>query len=41
VKVERKRVQLDEPIKALGETVVPIRLHPDVTAQLKVSVARE
>ena len=41
VKVERKRVQLDEPIKALGETVVPIRLHADVTAQLKVSVARE
>src|SRR5499426_4006529 len=41
VKVERKRVQLDEPIKALGEAVVPIRLHADVTAQLKVSVVRE
>src|SRR5262250_2553891 len=27
VKVERKRVQLDEPIKALGEAVVVIRLH--------------
>src|SRR6266581_4120590 len=41
VKVERKRVQLDEPIKALGETAVPIRLHTDVIAQLKVSVVRE
>ena len=41
VKVERKRVQLDEPIKSLGETVVPVRLHADVTAQLKVSVVRE
>jgi large subunit ribosomal protein L9 len=41
VKVERKRVHLDEPIKTLGETVVPIRLHADVTAQLKVSVVRE
>ena len=41
VKVERKRVQLDEPIKTLGETVVPIRLHADVTAQLKISVVRE
>lgn len=41
VKVERKRVQLDEPIKTLGETVVPIRLHADVTAQLKVNVVRE
>ena len=40
VKVERKRVHLDEPIKTLGESVVPIRLHPDVTAQWKVSVVR-
>jgi len=41
VKVERRRVQLDEPIKALGETTVPIRVHPEVTAQLRVNVARE
>ena len=41
LKVERKRVHLDEPIKALGEMQVPIRVHPDVTAQLKVSVVRE
>jgi large subunit ribosomal protein L9 len=41
LKVERKRVQLDEPIKMLGESVVPIRLHSDVVAQLKVSVIRE
>ena len=40
VKVERRRVHLDEPIKTLGETSVPIRLHQDVTAQFKVSVAR-
>jgi large subunit ribosomal protein L9 len=41
VKVERRRVHLDEPIKALGETQVPIRLHTDVTAHLRVSVVRE
>ena len=41
VKVERRRVQLDEPIKTLGETTVPVRLHPEVTAQLRVSVVRE
>jgi large subunit ribosomal protein L9 len=41
VKVERRRVQLDEPIKTLGETSVPVRLHADVTAQLRVSVIRE
>jgi large subunit ribosomal protein L9 len=41
VKVERRRMQLDEPIKTLGETSVPVRLHADVTAQLRVSVVRE
>jgi large subunit ribosomal protein L9 len=41
VKVERRRVMLDEPIKALGETAVAIRLHPEVTAQLRVSVVRD
>jgi len=41
IKIERRRIHLDEPIKTLGDTTVPIRLHADVTAQLKVSVARE
>ncbi len=41
VKVERRRVQLDEPIKTLGETTVGVRLHAEVTAQLKVNVGRE
>ncbi len=41
VSVERRRVQLEEPIKALGETTVPIRLHPEVTAQLRVVVVRD
>lgn len=38
--IERRRVHLDEPIKTLGEHTVAIRLHADVTAQLKVSVVR-
>ncbi len=41
VKIERRRVQLEEPIKALGEAGVAIRLHPEVTAHLKVNVVRE
>jgi large subunit ribosomal protein L9 len=41
VKLERRRIHLDEPIKTLGETMVLVRLHADVTAQLKVSVIRE
>jgi large subunit ribosomal protein L9 len=39
--IERRRIVLDEPIKALGETLVPIRLHPEVTAQLRVNVVRD
>jgi len=39
--IERRRIGLDEPIKTLGEFSVPIRLHPEVTAQLKVTVTRE
>ncbi|MGH7309517.1 MAG: 50S ribosomal protein L9 [Candidatus Rokuibacteriota bacterium] len=41
VDVERRRIQLDEPIKTLGETAVSIRLHPDVTTQLRVLIARQ
>ncbi|MBI4593477.1 MAG: 50S ribosomal protein L9 [Candidatus Rokubacteria bacterium] len=41
VTVDRRRVQLAEPVKTLGETAVPIRLHPQVTAQLRVNVVRD
>lgn len=41
VKVERRRVLLEEPIKTLGEAAVPVRLHPEVTAQLRISVLRD
>ena len=40
IKMERRRVHLDEPIKTLGETRVTIRIHPDVTAELPVTVVR-
>ena len=41
ITVEKRRVGLDAPLKTLGAHAVPIRLHPEVVAQLKVSVARE
>ncbi len=41
IQVEKRRIALDEPIKGLGEVSVPVRLHPEVTAQLKVVVVRE
>ena len=40
VKIERRRIHLDEPIKTLGEHTVPVRIHSDVTAHLKVTVTR-
>jgi large subunit ribosomal protein L9 len=39
--VEKKRIHLGEPLKALGETTVPVRVHREVTAQLKVKVVAE
>ena len=41
VQIEKRRIGLDEPIKGLGEFTVPVRLHPEVTAQLKVVVVPE
>ena len=36
--VDRRKIQLAEPLKTLGDHVVPIRLHRDVTADVKVKV---
>ncbi len=39
--VERRRIQLDEPIRTLGEHKVAVRLHRSVTAEITVNVTRE
>jgi large subunit ribosomal protein L9 len=39
--IERKKLQLDEPIRQLGEHKVPVRLHADVTVEITVNVIRE
>jgi large subunit ribosomal protein L9 len=39
--VDRRKILLPDPLKALGETTVPVKLHREVTAHLRVSVARE
>ncbi len=36
--LDKKKMQLREPIKNIGTYMVPIRLHPKVTAELKVIV---
>lgn len=39
--VDRRKIQLHEPLKTIGEFTVPVRLHKDVTAHLKVVIAKE
>ena len=38
IKIDRKKIILNEQIKMIGERTVPIKLHPKVTAELKVYV---
>ena len=39
--VDKRRIELDHPIKLLGDHTVPIRLHPEVHAELRVTVVAE
>ena len=41
VVIDRRRMQLPEPIKQLGDHEVPIKLHRDVTATIKVKVVKD
>lgn len=38
LELDKKKMLLESPIKSLGVTMVPIKLHPKVTGQLKVFV---
>ena len=38
LELDKKKIQLPSPIRTLGVTMVPIKLHPTVTAELKVHV---
>jgi len=40
-KIDRRKVHLDDPLKSLGEFHVPVKLHREVTAHVKVTVNRE
>jgi large subunit ribosomal protein L9 len=39
--VDKKAIDLPEPIKALGVYKVPVRLHPDVKPEIRVWVVKE
>lgn len=39
LEIDRKKMALAEPIKQLGDYTVPVKIHPEVTANLKVQVS--
>ena len=39
--VDRRKIQLDEPLKHVGEFNVPIKLHRDVVVPVKVTIQKE
>ncbi len=41
IKIDKRKIELDDAIRALGYTNVPIKLHPEVTATLKVHVREQ
>ena len=41
IEIDRRKLQLAEPIKRIGDVDVPLKLHRDVTATIKVRVVKE
>jgi large subunit ribosomal protein L9 len=39
--IDRRKIQLDDPIKQLGEFKIPVRLHKDVMAEVTLHVVKE
>jgi large subunit ribosomal protein L9 len=39
--IDRRKIQLNDPIKQLGEYTIPVRLHKDVNVDVSVLVAKE
>ena len=40
-KIDRRKIELDEPIRSLGYTTVPVKLHPEVSGSIKVHVTEQ
>lgn len=41
IKIDKRKIELDQPIRALGFTQVPVKLHPQVTATINVHTIQE
>jgi len=39
--IDKKKIVMDEPIKRLGEYSVTIKLHPEISTQIKIQVVQE
>src|SRR5437016_13135393 len=39
--LDRRKIQLHEPLKTVGEFTIPVKLHKEVTAHLKVIIEKE
>jgi large subunit ribosomal protein L9 len=39
--IDRRKIQLNEPLKAIGEFNVPVKLHRDVTVPVKVKIQKD
>ena len=39
--IDRRKILLPDALRAIGETLVPVKLHRDVTAQLKITIVKE
>ncbi|UOQ83779.1 50S ribosomal protein L9 [Gracilibacillus salinarum] len=38
IKMDKRKIELDQPIRALGYTNVPVKIHPEVTGTIRVHV---
>ncbi|ELK46865.1 50S ribosomal protein L9 [Halobacillus sp. ACCC02827] len=38
IKIDKRKIELDDPIRTLGYTNVPVKLHPEVTGTIRVHV---
>jgi len=41
IKIDKRKIEVKDPIKNIGEHTVSIKLHPEVSADLKVTIEAE
>ncbi|MBH5319352.1 50S ribosomal protein L9 [Paenibacillus sp. GSMTC-2017] len=41
IKIDKRKIELEDPIRTLGVTQVPVKLHPEVKAKLNVQASEE